>query len=236
VQPFVLESPAVRLEVPGPADVEAIVEACQDPVLQRFTTVPAPYARSDAAFFLERIVDHGWVTGREATWGLRGPGSSLLLGVVSVRLGTRDIGFWTAPEARGRGLMTAAVRLVADWALGEAGLDQLHWEGYVGNDASAAVARRCGFTYTGAGPGMHPGRDGARPLCWKARLRPGDDRLPKQGWPDLSGEAAGEHTASVADAEAGRHDRGRSREWPRVDDVDHRGPQTPGTPRLPEDS
>jgi hypothetical protein len=99
VQPFVLESPAVRLEVPGPADVDAIVEACQDQVLQRFTTVPAPYARKDAQFFLERIVDHGWATGREATWGLRGPGSSLLLGVVSVRLGTRDIGFWTTPAA-----------------------------------------------------------------------------------------------------------------------------------------
>jgi len=236
VQPFVLESPAVRLEVPGPADVEAIVEACQDPVLQRFTTVPTPYSRADALFFLERIVDHGWATGREATWGLRGPGSSLLLGVVSVRLGTRDIGFWTTPEARGRGLMTAAVRLVADWALVEAGLDQLHWEGYVGNDASAAVARRCGFTYTGVGPGMQPDRDGGRPLCWKARLRPGDDRLPKQGWPDLSGGAARGHTVSGPDAEADRHDRDRSREWPRVDDVDHRGPQTPGTPRLPEDS
>ena len=91
MQPFVLESSAVRLEVPGAADVEAIVEACQDPVLQRFTTVPRPYAPADARFFLERIVDHGWATGREATWGLRGPGSSLLLGVVNLR-GVRESG------------------------------------------------------------------------------------------------------------------------------------------------
>jgi RimJ/RimL family protein N-acetyltransferase len=215
VQPFVLESPALRLEVPGPADVEAIVEACQDPVLQRFTTVPAPYSRDDALTFLDRIVGRGWATGREATWGLRGPGSSLLLGVVSVRLGTRDVGFWTTRAARGRGLMTEAVRLVADWALGEADLGQLHWEGYVGNDASAAVARRAGFTYTGVGPGMHPGRDGGRPLCWKARLRAGDDRLPKQGWPDLSGTP---------------------REFPSTDDVEDRAPQhRAGHPR-PEDS
>ncbi|WP_191330126.1 GNAT family N-acetyltransferase [Frigoribacterium sp. ACAM 257] len=219
MQPFVLESSAVRLEVPGAADVEAIVEACQDPVLQRFTTVPRPYAPADARFFLERIVDHGWATGREATWGLRGPGSSLLLGVVSVRMRTRDIGFWTTPAARGRGLMTAAVRLVADWALGDGGLDQLHWEGYVGNDASAAVARRTGFTYTGVGPGTQPDRDGGRPLCWKARLRPVDERFPKQGWPDLTG-GAGEPP----------------REWLRPADVDDSAPETPGTPRRPEDS
>jgi RimJ/RimL family protein N-acetyltransferase len=199
-------------------------------VLQRFTTVPAPYARSDAEFFLDRIVDHGWVTGREATWGLRGPGSSLLLGVVSVRLGTRDIGFWTTPAARGRGLMTAAVRLVADWALGDGGLDQLHWEGYVGNDASAAVARRSGFTYTGVGPGMHPGRDGGRPLCWKARLRPGDERFPKQGWPDLTGRAG--PAEGDAEAETGEP----LREWPRDDGVDDSARQPQGAPRLPEDS
>jgi RimJ/RimL family protein N-acetyltransferase len=222
VQPFVLESPALRLEVPGRADVDAIVEACQDPVLQRFTTVPTPYSRTDAHAFLERIVDHGWATGREATWGLRGPGSSLLLGVVSVRLASRDVGFWTTRAARGRGLMTEAVRLVADWALGDGGLEQLHWEGYVGNDASAAVARRTGFTYAGVGPGMHPGRDGDRPLCWKARLRAGDDRLPKQGWPDL--------TVGAVD----RPD--SSREFPTTDDVDDRAAQTPGTPRLPEDA
>jgi hypothetical protein len=121
--------------------------------------------------------------------------------------------------------MTAAVRLVADWSLGEAGLDQLHWEGYVGNDASASVARRAGFTYTGVGPGMHPGRDGGRPLCWKARLRPGDDRLPKQGWPDLMG--AGRDRADQGDTR---------REWPAAADVDDRARQTPGTARPPEDS
>ncbi|NIJ04227.1 GNAT family N-acetyltransferase [Frigoribacterium faeni] len=216
MQPFVLESPVLRLEVPGPADVEAIVDACQDPVLQRFTTVPTPYDRSDARFFLDRIVRHGWSTGREATWGLRGPGSSLLLGIVSVRLGTRDVGFWTVPAARGRGLMTEALRLVADWALGEGGVDQLHWEGYVGNDASAAVARKAGFRYAGVGPGMHPGRDGGRPLCWKARLRADDDRSPKAGWPDLGGGAV--------------------RECPPADDVDDSRPQTRGVPRSPEDS
>ncbi|MCJ0699804.1 GNAT family N-acetyltransferase [Frigoribacterium faeni] len=183
MQPFVLESDAVRLAVPERADVAAIVDACRDPELQRFTTVPVPYDESDAEFFLRRIVDHGWSTGRECTWGLRSPGSSLLVGMISLRFADDDIGFWTSPAHRGRGLMTAAVALVADWAFAHGGVDELYWEGFVDNDGSAGVARSTGFRYTGDAPGLHPARDGSHPLCRTARLRSSDDRSVKPGWP-----------------------------------------------------
>lgn len=186
MRPFVLSSSAVRLEVPTRADVEAIVTACRDEEVRRFTTVPVPYDRGDAERFVDGVVDPGWATGRELTWGVRGPGSSELLGVVAVRPRHRDLGFWLTPAARGRGLVTAAVHLVCDHVFAEGWPDVL-WEGYVGNDASAAVARRCGFTYEGVGPGLQPGRErgGPHPLCWRGRLRAGDDRTPRPGWPDV---------------------------------------------------
>ncbi|ARC57494.1 Putative ribosomal N-acetyltransferase YdaF [Frondihabitans sp. 762G35] len=182
MQPFVLESSRVRLEVPRTADTVAIHEACQDPELQRFTTVPVPYTFEDAQYFVSQTVERSWLTGREYIWGLREQGSSLCLGIVSIRLLHHDIGFWSAPEARGRGLMTEAVRLVTDWAFSE-GLSDVKWEGYVGNRASAGVARRAGFTYTGTGPGLQPDRERRHPACWQARLLPGDDTSTKPGWP-----------------------------------------------------
>ncbi|WP_423918573.1 GNAT family N-acetyltransferase [Frigoribacterium sp. 2-23] len=221
MRPFVLESSGLRLEVPGTADIPAIVEACSDPDVVRFTTVPTPYHRGDAEFFLSQIVDFGWSTGREYTWGVREPGSSLLLGMVSLRLRAHDIGFWLAPQARGRGLMSRAVTLVADWAFTEGGLPDVLWEGYVGNDGSAAVARRAGFTYTGVGPGLHPGRDGGRPSCWKARLLSTDDRTPRAGWPASSEspeyDAAGGvdlHGTSTNDAHPDRLERSDHPEEP----------------------
>jgi RimJ/RimL family protein N-acetyltransferase len=183
VQPFVLESPRLRLEVPRTADIGAIYDACQDDELQRFTTVPVPYTFQDAQFFVSQVVERGWLTGREYTWGLREPSSSLLVGMISIRLMYHDIGFWAAPEVRGRGLMTEAVRLVADWAFDEAGFADILWEGYVGNLGSAAVARKAGFTFTGTGPGLQPDRERGHPLCWKARLGHGETREPKPGWP-----------------------------------------------------
>ena len=223
MKPFVLASSTLVLQAPSAADVPAIVDACRDETLQRFTTVPVPYARSDAEFFLSRIVDDGWATGREFTWALRRPGSGLLEGVISVRLWSSDVGFWTAPASRGRGLMTEALGLVADWAFGDGRLRELFWEGYVGNDASAAVARRVGFTYQGVGPGLHPDRDGGHPLCWKARLRPGDERTARAGWPDLG------HRDGHRDGSPEYRD-GRG-----VDPVDDRVPRAPSspTPRAP---
>jgi RimJ/RimL family protein N-acetyltransferase len=183
VQPFVLASDAVRLAVPERADVPAVVDACSDPLLQKYTTVPVPYGESDAEFFLRRIVDHGWSTGREYTWGLRAPGSSLLVGMISLRFADDDIGFWMSPGYRGRGLMSAAVGLVADWAFSTGGVDELYWEAFVDNDGSAGVARSAGFRYTGDARGLHPDRDGSHPLCRTGRLSASDDRSVKTGWP-----------------------------------------------------
>ena len=61
----------------------------------------------------------------------------------------REIGFWTAPWARGRGVMTAAARLVCRWGFDELGLERIEWWANVGNDASRRVAEKLGFTMEG---------------------------------------------------------------------------------------
>ena len=64
---------------------------------------------------------------------------------------TGEIGYWTHPDARGRGVMTEAVRAVADHAFDPAGLDRSHLVLHVaaGNAASNAVAVAAGFRHFG---------------------------------------------------------------------------------------
>jgi len=80
-------------------------------------------------------------------------GGTLIGGVMFVRFETRggvcEIGAWTEPAGRGRGLITTAVRHLLDYALVERGLHRAEWWNSTVNPASRAVARRLGMTLDG---------------------------------------------------------------------------------------
>lgn len=116
------------------------------------------------------------------------------LGVQEAR--SAELGYWLAPEARGRGLMHRAVRLVLDFAFDPDGLDleRVSWQAYVGNLASLAVAWRCGFRLEGQVRG-HALQRGRRRDAWVGTLLRGDPRGPVSAWPGsplLAGTLPGE--------------------------------------------
>jgi ribosomal-protein-serine acetyltransferase len=67
----------------------------------------------------------------------------------SAPAGQCEIGCWLEPAAEGRGLVTAASRLLVDYALRERGLNRVEWRCRADNERSAAVARRLGMTLDG---------------------------------------------------------------------------------------
>ena len=77
----------------------------------------------------------------------------LVVGAVSAGIDARDelaaVGYWTAPEARGRGITTTATRLLCGWLLDDLGLHRLELHAAATNEASNAVAARLGFTLEG---------------------------------------------------------------------------------------
>jgi hypothetical protein len=90
-----------------PGDVDAVYRACQDPDIQRWTTVPSPYRHQDAEGFVASHAPKAWQEETAAPFGVFDPATDELLGscgFVSLRLGEREaeIGFWVAPWARGR--------------------------------------------------------------------------------------------------------------------------------------
>ena len=52
MQPFTLDAGPLLLDQPAEADVDAITRYCQDPVFEQFMTLPWPYRRTDAEFFV----------------------------------------------------------------------------------------------------------------------------------------------------------------------------------------
>lgn len=182
MEPVALATERLVLDQPVTADRERVVEHCRDPLFERFMTLPWPYEPKHADFFIDELVPRGWSTDTEYTWALRPSVGGELLGVIGYREKTRDLGYWMGAPHRDRGLMTEAAHAVVGWLFG-LGRETIAWECVVGNAASASVARKLGFTYTGERPTALGFRDGSTPTSWHAELRSVDDRSPKPGWP-----------------------------------------------------
>jgi RimJ/RimL family protein N-acetyltransferase len=134
-------------------ELAAIVATCQDPESARWTTVPVPYARADAEFFVRRHAPLSWAAGESAVFRIA-DGQGRYAGNVHLRLDadddeTAEAGFLVAPWARGRGLGTAALRTVCDWGFDALGLTRIVWRAHVGNEASRRAAQRAGFVAEG---------------------------------------------------------------------------------------
>ena len=70
--------------------------------------------------------------------------------------GTCEIGCWLEPAGQGRGLVTAAVRVLIDWAVRTRGIHRVEWLCRTDNTASSAVARRLGMCRDGVLREVHP--------------------------------------------------------------------------------
>jgi RimJ/RimL family protein N-acetyltransferase len=170
--PELTDGPDLVLRLPRPEDVAGIVAQCRDPEFQRWTTVPVPYNEADAHEFLQRVAE-GW-RAYVAAFAIAYEGR--FAGSVNLRfdgLGGAEVGFGLAPWARGKGVMTRAVRLVLAWGFGLPGIEVVYWRAQVGNWASRRVAGRCGFRMEGTVRGLLEQR-GERRDGWIGSLRRGE--------------------------------------------------------------
>ena len=139
------------LRRPRAADAERITSICQDPAIQRFTRVPIPYTLADAERFIEATTER-WAAGTPATFMVevdRRVVANVGLVHLDVEDGWGEIGYWTAPDMRQRGITTAAVGRVCAWAFEDVGLARLVLETASGNTGSQRVAQRLGFRKEG---------------------------------------------------------------------------------------
>jgi len=132
------------------SDVPALVAACQDPEIVRWTRVPPSYAAADArAYQLTRVA--GVRAGTIAPYAIvDGDDDRRLLGSISLmrfswRHARGEVGYWLTPQGRGAGHATRAVRLICAWGFAALELERIDLRAAVDNPASQAVAERAGF-------------------------------------------------------------------------------------------
>jgi RimJ/RimL family protein N-acetyltransferase len=116
--------------------------------------IPWPYAWEDAKGWLELGPD-----------GFAVEQNGSLVASVGFRVdhrGNGEIGYWCAAEARGRGVITRAVRLVCRHAFEDLGMGRLEILVDPDNVASRRVAEKAGFREEGVLRSHLTQRDGTR--------------------------------------------------------------------------
>jgi len=110
--------------------------------------IPQPYTVEHALAYI------GGTAGPdgETRFAVTDAGTGRLLGSIGASWNEQrdvaEVGYWLRADARGHGATTAALRLVAGWAL-DAGTSRVQLRAAVGNDASRRVAEKAGFRLDG---------------------------------------------------------------------------------------
>ncbi|AWZ10072.1 MULTISPECIES: GNAT family N-acetyltransferase [unclassified Streptomyces] len=130
-------------------DVTALTEMMNDEHITAWTAVPHPYTSADAVEWATRAAHEERTGGRGIVFAVTEFLTHRLVGIVHLqgtdwRLRATEVGYVTAPWARGEGYASESVRAVARWLFREQGFERLELRTAADNTASQQVAQKVG--------------------------------------------------------------------------------------------
>ncbi|GAA3033111.1 GNAT family N-acetyltransferase [Streptosporangium longisporum] len=147
-------------------DLDAMVRLFDDPEVAYWTPLASPFGPQAARTYLERSRQRR-AAGERVQLAITvdggEPAGEVLLMLSGLGLDVAEIGYSLGAAWRGRGLASAAVRLMTEFARETVGVARLLLEIEDGNTASVAVARAAGYRLTDAPP--VPTEEKGRPVA-----------------------------------------------------------------------
>jgi len=145
----------VTLRPSAEKDIDSIFNACQDPLIPAFTTVPANYTidhaidfvRSDPFSFSERrelrfVIDYG--NGDDPQFA-----GVISLHTINIKNHTAEIGYWMEKSMRGKGIGTIAAKMITDYGFRSLGFRRIDGLADVENTGSQKLLTSAGFQKEG---------------------------------------------------------------------------------------
>ncbi|MEO3874660.1 GNAT family N-acetyltransferase [Nonomuraea sp. B12E4] len=158
-----LRTPRLLLRPPAPGDVPDLAATGADPVTQARTGVPRGYTQDHARAFIDQS-ERMRLRGAGVAWTVEELATGRYAASVDLRdldwvNRTAEIGYMTAPWARGRGFAGEAVVRIAHWLFEQYGFGRLQLRAAVSNPASQRVAEKAGFVREGVARASLGGED-----------------------------------------------------------------------------
>lgn len=178
IEPLTVPGPGIELVPMGEEFIDPMTAVLQDRAYSRFTTIPWPYERSMAKANVAATAG-SWERGG-CDWAIVGEGTGEFLGRIEMRPvplipDCLELGYFTAKDHWGQGVMTRAVALALDTAFTAMGATRVQWYGNEGNWGSWKAVWRNGLRREGV-----QRRAGRR--LWAAGVLATDPREPDTPW------------------------------------------------------
>ena len=144
------------------ADAAALAAIHADPLNIKWTASEARMSLQQAGELIAGSIAAGWDGGSYLRFAISEvlDGVPEIVGTISLQNifstpdgGSAGVGIKMLPAGRGTGCAQRAIELLCGYAFGNLGLEILHWRTTVGNTASTALAKRCGFVQAAQIPG-----------------------------------------------------------------------------------
>lgn len=150
-----LETPRLVLRPLTDADSDAVFAACSNPRLTAHTLFDTHRSVADTHTFLAAYAKVKYAAGEPDPFGIafkETPGT--VIGCVGARWGSQpdrcmELGYWVAEPHWGRGIVTEAAGELVRFVFDAFEVERIQSKVFVGNDASARVLAKLGFTHEG---------------------------------------------------------------------------------------
>lgn len=140
----------------APSDKPAYLEYLQEKqIYDQTLAIPYPYTDADADWWINHNLEATALqNGRSVNWAVRRGDGKLIggIGFLGLKIDQdfkAELGYWLAKPYWHRGIMTEAVKKVADYAFKEFGLMRITAHVFAFNIGSARVLEKSGFTCEG---------------------------------------------------------------------------------------
>ena len=151
----ILQYGRFTLRPPADRDVNSIFTACQDPLIPRFTTVPANYTMAHALDFVQRVSTSIQLQ-REIPFVIEyGVGDEkefagvISLHTISLENHRAEIGYWMHLPMRGNGIGTIAAKMITGYGFETIGFKRIEAAVDIDNSQSEKLLISAGYQREG---------------------------------------------------------------------------------------
>jgi len=142
----------ITLRKPGERDIVPIFEGVQDPLIPKFTRIPANYQMANAEHYVRERSPNGFTMQTEIQLVLEYDGKfagALSFHTLVLDEAKAEIGYWITADARGRGIATAATKLLTGYGFETIGFHRIEALVVESNQPSIRVLSNAGYIQEG---------------------------------------------------------------------------------------